>query len=111
MLIRMTEMGTTLASLLAAGTLAAGGLLAPDPSGPGGSPPRTALVIDASLARDGRDLVGPRLRDRAGELRLPRTAAEARTNVRYFSKLGYRVTVVGPLARTAARATGVAVSR
>jgi hypothetical protein len=57
---------------------------------------RTALVIDASRARDGRELVDPRLRELDAEVRLPRTSDEARTNVRYFDSLGYHVvTAVG----------------
>jgi hypothetical protein len=64
-------------------------------------------VIDASRARDGRDLVDPRLRDLEAEVRLPRTQDEARTNVRYFDALGYRVVVAGPEASAAAQAVGV----
>jgi hypothetical protein len=41
------------------------------------------------------------------EVRLPRTPAEARTNVRYFDELGYRVVVAGPRAEAAAAAIGV----
>src|SRR4051794_21443378 len=98
MLIRMTGLGTTLAggiasTLVAVAVAAAGigGALAggssTDPAA-GGEPaggssvaakradgPRTALVIDASRARDGRELVAPRLRALDAELRLPRTAA------------------------------------
>ena len=68
---------------------------------------RTALVIDASRARDGRELVDPRLRELDAEVRLPRTADEARTNVRYFDALGYHVVVAGPEANAAATAVGV----
>ena len=68
---------------------------------------RTALVIDASAGRDGRDLVDGRLRDSTAELRLPRSSTEASTDVRYFAAQGYRVIVAGPLATEAARATGV----
>lgn len=67
---------------------------------------RTALVIDASLARDGRELVDPRLEDADAEVRLPRTSDEARTNVRYFTELGYRVVVAGPDATAAAEGSG-----
>jgi hypothetical protein len=75
--------------------------------GHGARSSRTALVIDASRARDGRDLVDPRLRDLEAEVRLPRTQDEARTNVRYFDALGYRVVVAGPEASAAAQAVGV----
>ena len=64
-------------------------------------------MIDASLASDGRELVDPRLKDVDADVRLPRTPAEARTNVRYFDALGYRVVVAGFKANAAADATGV----
>jgi hypothetical protein len=51
--------------------------------------------------------VDPRLRDLDAEVRLPRTATEARTNVRYFAALGHRLIVVGPRADAAARAAGM----
>jgi hypothetical protein len=85
--------------------VAAGGLLGSDSSEAPAS--RTALVIDASAARDGRDLVDPRLTDANADVRLPRTSTEARTNVLYFDSLGYRVVVAGPTANAAADATGV----
>ena len=64
-------------------------------------------MIDAALARDGRELVDPRLKDVDAEVRLPRNATEARTNVRYFDALGYRVYVAGSTAAAAAESTGV----
>jgi hypothetical protein len=64
-------------------------------------------VIDASLARDGRELVDPRLKDVDADVRLPRTAEEARTNVRYFDELDYRVYVAGAQATAAAAEAGV----
>jgi FAD/FMN-containing dehydrogenase len=67
----------------------------------------TALVIDAALARDGRDLVDPRLESAGAEVRLPRTSAEARTNVRYFTKAGYRVVVAGSNSSAAGAASAV----
>jgi hypothetical protein len=100
----MTGLGTAIASVLAAGVVAAGGLLG---GGSGESRSRTAIVIDAALARDGRDLVDPRLRALDAELRLPRTAAEARTDLRYLAAQGYRLVVAGPHSRAAAKATGV----
>jgi hypothetical protein len=104
MLIRMTGMGTAIVSVLTAGLVAAGSLLG---SGSSTHETRTALVIDAALARDGRDLVAPRLRALDAELRLPRSATEARTDVRYFAAQGYRLMVAGPDSRAAAKATGV----
>ena len=65
--------------------------------------PRTAIVIDAPAARDGRALVDPRLRAIEADVRLPRNAAEARTDVRYFAAQGYdRVVVAGPRSTAAA---------
>ena len=68
-------------------------------------------MIDAPLGRDGRELVDPRLQDVDADVRLPRTSREARTNVRYFDKLGYRVVVAGPQASAAASAVGVDAQR
>jgi hypothetical protein len=104
----MTGLLTSIGTVLAAGALAVGGAL--DPSGDR-QVSRTALVIDASQARDGRELVDPRLSDVDAEVRLPRTSAEARTNVRYFHALGYRVVVAGPRASGAADAVGVDAER
>jgi hypothetical protein len=101
----MTGLGSTIAAFLAGGAVALGGLLAGH-SDSGGS--RTALVIDAAAGRDGRELVDPRLGDSDAQVRLPRTDAEARTDVRYFAAQGYTVVVTGPKASTAARDTGVA---
>ena len=102
----MTGIATALTALLAAGALAVGAGDTDSAADTGRSAPRTALVIDASLARDGRELVDPRLEDTGAEVRLPRTAAEARTNVRYFTELGYRVVAAGPEASAAAEAVG-----
>src|SRR6185312_11739024 len=68
---------------------------------------RTALVVDAGIGRDGRDLVDDRLAASGAALRLPRTPEEARTNVRYFAAQGYRVVVAGPQSRAAARVAKV----
>jgi hypothetical protein len=65
------------------------------------------MVIDAAAARDGRDLVDARLRAIDAEVRLPRTADEARTDVRYFAAQGRRVIVAGPQSSAAARVAGV----
>jgi hypothetical protein len=92
---------------MAAGALTAGGILGSDSGGSSGSATRTALVIDAGAARDGRDLVDARLRTVDAEIRVPRTSPEARTNVRYFAAQGYRVVVAGSQASAAAGATGV----
>ena len=100
----MTEIGTNHRPP-AAGAVAGGGLAG---GLAGARPPRTtALVIDAAPAATGRELVDPRLREADAEVRLPRTAAEARTNVRYFDRFGFRVIVAGPRAAAAAAATGV----
>ena len=80
-------------------------------AGPGDPPARTALVVDSALSAQGRELVDPRLRALDADVRLPRTAREARTNVRYFDELGYRVVVAGPDASAAAGAVGVDAQR
>ena len=108
MLIRMTEVGSTIAAFLAGAAVAVGGVLAGSSDG---SAPHTALVIDAGAGRDGRELVDPRLRSADAEVRLARTSIEASTDVRYFAAQGYRVIVVGPLATDAAAATGVRAVR
>ena len=103
-LIRMTLIGTHIAAVLTAGAVAAGSVFAAqadEPTAP------TALVIDAALARDGRDLVDSRLEAVDAEVRLPRDAEEARTNVRYFDELDYRVYVAGAQATAAAEQAGV----
>jgi hypothetical protein len=101
----MTDIGTQLTALIAVVGVATGGLLGSDSRED--PAPRTALVIDASQARDGRDLVDPRLRSVDADVRLPRNSTEARTNVLYFEGLGYRVVVAGPTANAAADAAGV----
>lgn len=108
MLIRMMVLGTHLTALIAATAVAAGGVAGVTSGDGAGSTARSALVIDAALAGEGRDLVDPRLQDIDAEVRVPRTAAEARTNVRYLAELGRRVVVAGPKATAAANTTGVA---
>jgi hypothetical protein len=104
MLIRMTGLGTHIGALLAAGAVAVGGLLGTGSDRPA---PRTALVVDASLARDGRALLDARLRTLDADVRLPRTSTEARTDVRYFAARGYdHLIVVGPRSTAAAAQTG-----
>ena len=107
----MTVLGTVLAAVLAAGAVAAGGVLGEDPAprSDAGSP--TALIIDAAAARDGRNLIDRRLGELDAAVRLPRTAAEASTNVRYFAARDYRLVVAGPRASAAAKAAGVTASR
>jgi hypothetical protein len=100
----MTGFGSTIAAFLAGAAVAIGGVLAGGSDDPGTD---TALVMDASAGRDGRDLVDGRLREANAQVRLPRTSTEASTDVRYFAARGYRVIVAGPLASEAARATGV----
>ncbi len=98
----MTGLTGTIAALAAAAAVALSGA----DSAPHGAQGK-ALVIDAEVARDGRELIDPRLRDVDAEVRLPRDADEARTNVRYFDELGYRVVVAGADSEAAADATGV----
>jgi hypothetical protein len=109
----MTLIGTHVAAVLAAGAVATGtfvtdvvadGTLFGSDSDPSVKP--TALVIDASLARNGRELVDPGLDAVDAAVRLPRDADEARTNVRYFDELDYRLYVAGPQASAAADETG-----
>jgi hypothetical protein len=108
MLIRMTYLGTHIAAVLAAGAVATGAVFGAEAVADGDDGGASAaLVIDASLARDGRQLVDPRLEGVDAEVRLPRSAEEARTNVRYFDELDYRVYVAGAKATEAAKATGV----
>lgn len=96
----MTGPGTQIVALIGAAAVAAGGVLGGSGGDSPGSP--TGLVVDPALARDGRELVDARLRDVADELRVPRTAAEARTDVRYLLAGGHRVVVAGPEASAAA---------
>jgi hypothetical protein len=104
----MTFIGTHIAAVLAAGAVATGAVFGAEAGADGdaASDP-TALVIDASLARDGRTLVDPRLEDVSAEVRVPRDAEEARINVRYFDELDYRVYVAGAHATEAAKKAGV----
>lgn len=99
----MTGLTTTIASALVAGVAAASGVF-----GAGANDgPRNALVIDAALARDGRDLIDPRLGTLDAELRVTRTRREAETDLRYLAARGYRLEVAGPASTAAARATGL----
>ncbi len=96
MLIRMTRRGGV-AAVAAAAALAACAATAWPAVDPGGrAAAGTALVVDAPLGRDGRELVDPALRDAGATLRLPRTAREARVDVRYLVASGYDVIAVGP---------------
>jgi hypothetical protein len=106
MLIRMTSLGTHVAAVVTAGAVAVGAVFGAEAS-TGADPQRAALVIDSSLARHGSELVDPRLDDVDAAVRLPRTADEARTNVRYFDALDYRVYVAGARSTAAAEETGV----
>jgi hypothetical protein len=103
----MTLIGTHIAAVLTAGALAAGAVLGAEASAGEDAAQPTALVIDSSLASHGRQLVDTRLDDVNAEVRLPRDSAEARTNVRYFDALGYRVYVAGARSAAAAAQTGV----
>jgi hypothetical protein len=103
----MTFIGTHIAAVLAAGAVATGAVFGAEAgTGDDGGGP-TALVMDAGLARDGRQLVDQRLQDVDAEVRLPRDAREARINVRYFDELDYHVYVAGAQATEAAKETGV----
>ena len=106
MLIRMTLLGTHIAAVLAAGAVATGAAFGAEAATDDAGAP-TALVIDASLASHGRELVDQRLEHVDAAVRLPRDATEARTNVRYFDELDYRVYVAGAKATDAAEETGV----
>jgi hypothetical protein len=101
----MTGIATTLGGLLAAGVLGAGTLFGGGPDS-ATAESRTAIVIDASLASHGRDLVDDRLEGLGAEVRLPRDRFEAATDVRYFDKLGYTVVVAGDRATRAAEDAG-----
>ena len=103
----MTLLGTHIAAVLAAGAVATGAAFGACAQGAGDGAPRAALVVDVSLARDGRHLVDRRLEDVNAEVRLPRNDTEARTNVRYLDALDYRVYVAGAHAIAAAAQTGV----
>ena len=100
--IRMTRLIGTIAALTATGAVALSGAASGRTAAQG-----TALVIDAGAAREGRELIDPRLLDVNAEVRLPRDSREARTNVRYFDELGYRVVVLGDRSEAAVEATGV----
>jgi len=115
MLIRMTVIGTPIAAALATGAIAVGALAGAGAGAGSGASAATgtraadvpvALVIDSSAARDGRELLDERLIGLDAEVRVPRNASEARTNVRYFDELGYKVIVAGSDATAAAEGTG-----
>lgn len=103
----MTLIGTHIAAVLAAGAVAAGAVFGAEASTGEDAAQRTALVIDSSLASNDGELVDPRLENVVAAVRLPRDADEARTNVRYFDALDYRVYVAGARSTAAAEATGV----
>ena len=103
----MTFRTPQISALLVATAIASSAVLDAGAAGPGDPPARTALVVDSGLSAHGRELVDPRLKDVDADVRLPRSSREARTNVRYFDELGYRVVVAGPRASAAAGATGV----
>jgi hypothetical protein len=106
----MTLIGTHIAAVLAAGAVAAGAVFGAEASTGADAAQPTAIVIDSSLAGHGSELVDPRLDDVDAAVRLPRTAGEARTNVRYFDALNYRVYVAGARSTAAAEQTGVAAT-
>jgi hypothetical protein len=102
----MTPFGTHIAAVLTAGAVAAGAVFGAEASTGTDARP-AALVIDASLASRGSTPVDPRLENVDAAIRLPRDADEARTNVRYFDALDYRVYVAGARSTAAAEQTGV----
>lgn len=103
----MTPIGTHIAAVLAAGAVAAGAVFAAEASTGEDAAQPTAIVIDSSLASQGSELVDPRLDHVDAAIRLPRNADEARTNVRYFDALDYRVYVAGARSSAAAEQTGI----
>ncbi len=103
----MTEFTTVIAGLLAVAVVTAGGLL--DGGSGGEAAGRPALIADAALGRDGRDLVDRRLEAADADVRLPSTPAEARANLRYLAAQGRPLIVAGPETVRAANATGVSV--
>jgi len=96
-----------IAALTVAASIAAGAVLDAGAAGRSHTAAPTALVVDAAIGGSGRELVDPRLANVNAAVRLPRSASEARTNVRYFDELGYRVVVAGRRSVAAADATGV----
>ncbi|HEV3377181.1 MAG TPA: hypothetical protein VG126_07860 [Thermoleophilaceae bacterium] len=102
------DFGTYITALLAAAAVTTGGVVGASSGEDVGSTTGPAIVIDAAAARDGRELVDSRLHAADVEVRLPRTSAEARTDVRYLAKLGKRVVVAGPQSTEAADVVGVA---
>src|SRR5688500_1228279 len=111
MFIRMTSLRPRIAALAITAAIASGAVLEAGAAGPSRPTAPTALVIDAPLAREGRELVDSRLKAADAAVRLPRDATEARTNVRYLNELGYRIVVAGPNATAAADGTGVGATR
>ena len=107
----MTAPGALIAAIVAAVAAVTGGLLGDDSPGQSDTRSRAALVIDAAVARDGRDLVDPRLRAADADIRLPRTPAEALTDVRYFAAQDRRLVVAGPRSRAATKAAAVPAVR
>ena len=104
MLIRMTEIAAGFAAFAAASALAACAATRRAVHHPRAAPrPRRRRPA----ARDGRELVDPRLRD-VGPTCAAHAAAEARADVRYFAAQGYDVIVVaGPQSTAAAHGAGV----
>ena len=112
---RRLRRGDPLLAVLAAASLILLGALTGGLAGPSTPPatPRIALVVDAGARPDlalsrARAAASALERDGGADVsvRVPRTAADAATDVRYFAaqKRVARVVVVGPRAVTAARA-------
>ncbi|MEP6953215.1 MAG: hypothetical protein ABI950_04025 [Solirubrobacteraceae bacterium] len=99
----MTRQGAVLAAAATAALATCAATAWPAVARGDGGEARLALVVDARLGRAGRELVDPALRDAGAVLRLPRTAREARVDVRYLVASGHRVIVVGPQSSASAR--------
>jgi hypothetical protein len=106
--------GLVVAALIGAAglwALALASASSPSRSGPAAAS-RVAVVVDAA-GRPRAALARARvIGGRDSAVRVPRTAAEADADVRYFAALGYgRVVVAGSLASEAAQAAGRAYRR
>ena len=88
-------------------------LVASVPASGGSVPGRVAIVVDAAGRPAAALAAAERSHARPGvAIRVPRTAVESATDVRYFAAQRYRTVVaVGPAARAAARAAAAEYPR
>jgi uroporphyrinogen-III synthase len=112
----MTPLASLAGALVAAGALALAAVLGTGPGGgaehPAAAHSRAGVVVDAAVARHGRDLLDPRLKAAGADVRVARSADEARTDVRYLAAAGEgALVVVGPRSAAAAREAGVPALR